>query len=550
LTKPSEHLDTKTRPEQALVTRGQGADAVHTIWFERPEHKGLELWAYSDKLSYAQGDEVVLYVHTTASSFDVRIYRDGAHPRTLFTRNEITGQCQDTPASAYRDGCDWEPSLSFTLSEEWASGGYVVELTCIDGPHKRVSHHWFAVRPAPGPREGRILLVCTTSTWSAYNDWGGANHYEGEDGDAPGHSPVLSTQRPWARGQIWKPAGAPRLPTPKPVPMGWAPRYPWIEWAYANGYSKYCALSGWASYDGPFVAWAESQGFCVDVITQTDLHRDADILQGYPVVSIVGHDEYWSADMRDHLDAWVDAGGQVARFAGNFLWQIRLEESETKQICYKLVDGPVKRDPLVGTKHEHLLTTAWDSPRVGRPGALTMGVTGTSGCYAGFGAFSPRSSGGFTVYDNRHWVFTDTDLYIGDVFGSEAHIAHFEVDGLDINFRRGRPYTSGLNGVSEEQVDILALCHCGFREEDHSNPGTSLLASDEDRESMALILYGDDAENHMEELLSGFGTITCYRRGKGEVLCAGASQWVNGLIEHDPFVEKITCNVLNHYLEV
>ena len=252
--------------------------------------------------------------------------------------------------------------------------------------------------------------------------------------------------------------------------------------------------------------------------------------------------------MRDHLDAWVDAGGHLARFGGNFLWQVRLEENGTRQVCYKNVDSPAERDPLLGTGQEHLLTTVWDSTRVGRPGALTMGTTGTTGVYAGFGACSPRSSGGFTVYDSRHWAFADTDLYNGDVFGAESRIAHFEVDGLDIHFRHGRPYASGLNGISEDQVDVLALCYCGMREENHGNPGTWLLIGDEDLEGMAGFLHGSEAPEHYDEFVSGFGAITCYRRGAGEVLCAGASEWVNGLIEKDPFVEKITRNVLDRYL--
>jgi hypothetical protein len=70
MTESSEHQtappDLDAADEHALVARGQGADAVHTIWFERPQNQGLELWAYSDKMSYARGDEVVLYVHTTA----------------------------------------------------------------------------------------------------------------------------------------------------------------------------------------------------------------------------------------------------------------------------------------------------------------------------------------------------------------------------------------------------------------------------------------------------------------------------------------------------
>ena len=54
------------------------------------------------------------------------------------------------------------------------------------------------------------------------------------------------------------------------------------------------------------------------------------------VMVFVGHDEYWSWEMRDAVDAYIDSGGHCARFAGNFFWQIRLEGSAGDvQVCYK-----------------------------------------------------------------------------------------------------------------------------------------------------------------------------------------------------------------------
>ena len=41
--------------------------------------------------------------------------------------------------------------------------------------------------------------------------------------------------------------------------------------------------------------------------------------------------------MRDAVDAYVDQGGHVARFAGNFMWQTRLEDEGQRQVCYKYV---------------------------------------------------------------------------------------------------------------------------------------------------------------------------------------------------------------------
>jgi hypothetical protein len=55
------------------------------------------------------------------------------------------------------------------------------------------------------------------------------------------------------------------------------------------------------------------------------LHFNPEILHGYDCVVRVGHDEYWTGEMRDAIDEYVERGGRVARFAGNFMWQTRFE---------------------------------------------------------------------------------------------------------------------------------------------------------------------------------------------------------------------------------
>ena len=69
--------------------------------------------------------------------------------------------------------------------------------------------------------------------------------------------------------------------------------------------------------------------------------------------------------MRDAIDAYVDRGGRVARFAGNFLWQIRIEDGGTKQVGYK--SAAAASDPLRDTEDRHLLTSMWEDIAVARP---------------------------------------------------------------------------------------------------------------------------------------------------------------------------------------
>ncbi|GEM_PF-2275551 len=47
---------------------------------------------------------------------------------------------------------------------------------------------------------------------------------------------------------------------------------------------------------------------------------------------IVGHDEYWSQEMLDHLESYIYNGGNVAVFSGNTCYrQVRFESISIKR---------------------------------------------------------------------------------------------------------------------------------------------------------------------------------------------------------------------------
>jgi hypothetical protein len=248
--------------------------------------------------------------------------------------------------------------------------------------------------------------------------------------------------------------------------------------------------------------------------------------------------------MRDAVDRYVEQGGRVARFAGNFLWQTRLENEGRVQVCYKY--RARREDPLRDSDQRHLTTTCWEAPEVGRPGASTFGLNATRGVYAGWGGCVPRGPGGFTVYRPEHWAFAGTDLYYGDVFGSEARVFGYEVDGLDHVVRGGLPYATGEDGAPEG-IEILALGLASTIEEDHGNPGTLLFIGEDDVRFAAEALFGEATPEGVERMKRGNGMIVTFPKGQGEVFHAGTCEWVAGLIENDPFVERITRNVLDRY---
>jgi hypothetical protein len=157
--------------------------------------------------------------------------------------------------------------------------------------------------------------------------------------------------------------------------------------------SKKYASSGWAAFERPFALWCEHQGIALDYLTQHDLHRDPSCLNAYPRALIVGHDEYWTWEMRDALEGWLDAGGQLARFAGNFYWQTRLSADLATQTCYKTRAGA--EDPVADPRRR---TDHWDHRDTHRPATLTLGLTGSAGVYAGWSRCAAHGAGGFTLY--------------------------------------------------------------------------------------------------------------------------------------------------------
>jgi hypothetical protein len=265
------------------------------------------------------------------------------------------------------------------------------------------------------------------------------------------------------------------------------------------------------------------------------------LLDRYRCAVIVGHDEYWSWEMRDAVDRFVENGGHLVRLGGNFLLQVRLEDNGRRQVCYQGRDG----DPVSGTERAHLTTTYWDEPVVGRPSVATMGLSGLRGIYANVGMCTPRGSRGFTVYRPEHWAFTGTDLQYGDILGNESRIFGYEVDGLDYTFRHGLPYPSGED-PAPEGLEILAMGLATQYEETRGFDPADVFLAEEGPLTSARIFYGSDTPENRARVRHGSGMIAAFNKGRGHVFNAATCEWVHGLMCRDRAVETVTRNVLEH----
>ncbi|HEY0106602.1 MAG TPA: N,N-dimethylformamidase beta subunit family domain-containing protein [Rhizomicrobium sp.] len=503
---------------------------------------------YTDTLSVAAGDPFVIHASADAGPCRLEIARVGAARDIVFVRDGVHVGIHPVPDGADRNGCRWPALLRVETGGDWRSGYYDIVLRDEAG---REAHHFVCVRP--GADKARMVLVLATNTLHAYNYWGGASAYCHVESLMRREKPlaeamegaigVLSTQRPFPPLLLAPPPDMPRLVNLRPrgfEERSWASADP--GWSRAHRQSPYDGSAGYLNkWEHAFTRWAEGEEKRVfDYLTDYDLDRDPAALDGYGVVVLVGHSEYWSGPQRDALENFVDRGGRLAIFSGNTaFWKVRWEDGGRTLVCHKWKgDGEAVPDAAK--------THLWSHPVFARPEAQITGLSFLYGGYHRLGLCAARGQGGYTIYREKHWALAGTDLFYGDVVGADIPLIGYENDGCPLRFDAdGLPAPDGGAGVPVG-LEIIAFVPAVFAE-GADNPYRPLIPP-ERMDVVARAAYGDDSPETQARVSRGHAVMACFRRGKGEVFNAGTTEWAHGLAARDPFVTRITRNVLNRFL--
>ena len=433
---------------------------------------------YADQLSYRPGDTVRLHVSTSAELYAIEVARWGVEREVVCALSDIAGQVHPVPEAASAEGCGWPVSHELTIPADWRSGYYEVVFRAVDGGGKfsqrgrrsAESRGFFIVRPAAATA-AKILLQLATNTYAAYNNWGGYSLYAYHGrGGVQGHR--VSCDRP-------------------------------MEGLFDR-------------WEKDFVAWVEGEGYAVDYCANSDLEFHPELLENYNLVLSVGHDEYWSGPMRDHLEAFIARGGNVAFFSGNSVcWQVRSEDAGRALVCWKQF---YNMDPAFADKDFARLSTLWSHYLVDRPENYLTGVGFLYGGYHLSHGQYMDGSGAYEVQRPGHWVFKGTGLSRGDAFGGGHTIVGYECDGCELEIVDGQPVAKGTFGTPK---DFEILCTASAR------------------------WHPDDSEwyERWERGREGAAVMGVYTRG-GTVFTAGTTDWAHGL-KGDEKVAQITRNVLD-----
>lgn len=472
-------------------------------------------------------ETITLYCHTTASSFQIEVIRQGAEDKTVLVHHHMPGIIQPIKDDIAENGCQWQPAIELSIDTNWPSGFYLILLEDSDG---NKADAFFVVRPSTATD---AMFVLSTSTWNAYNTWGGLSYYTG------GH--IVSPMRPLQPGFLAK-ADPHRHRIARFKDWNREDARAFV----AAGYDEWSMAAGWANWEILFARWAESQGYNIGYAVSYDLDQHPNLLDGYPAYISVGHDEYWSAGMRDTVENYIDTGGNAAFFSGNTsFWQVRFDEGYHQMTGYKcdMQDDPVF-NPDHGPGQTPTLATMWSDPLIGRPECQMTGVSFSRGGYAHM-PNSPEGTGGYTVWQPEHWSFNKTGLKAGDSLGADGLVLGYECDGCELAFIDNQMVPKFTDGTPEG-FEILATAQAHLWETEEALGG---LADNYIGELnwVAARIGGADTPEMREKFANGHAVMGSFKRGKGEVFTTGCTDWAYGL--NDSAVAQVTNNVLERFIK-
>lgn len=490
--------------------------------------------------SVVGGEQIGLHLSSPGSRpVRVVVARVGAE-RTVVARCEIEAEDHPVPTDAAARGCDWPVAARLTVEPGWRSGYYEVALEVeVDGKRRR-NCAFFVVRPPIAAPTSSMLLTLSTNTWNAYNDFGGSNLYTG--------GTHVSFRRPMGRGFLHQPEGrGQRIATIGPPDPRMVAHYGYLQ---LHRLSPFAGQGGWPAWEKPFLEWAERTGYAIDVATNADLEDHPDLLDPahYRLHLSVGHDEYWTAAMRDTVEGFTARGGNAAFLSGNTaFWQVRLEDRPSEggpaatMVGYK---ARFKRDPVYGTDRQSELTSIWSDHLIERPENRMTGLSYARGGLHRITRRAAAGAGGYTIHRPDHWLFDGTGLGYGDLLGADATVVGYECDGCDFTYRDGLPYPTGSDGTPTD-FTILGTAPAAMNTRETALQPLPPGVPSEVEFVAARLFHGSREPADVARVSHGHAVLGTFTTpGGGTVVNSGTTEWVHGLSGRDPQVEQITRNIL------
>jgi hypothetical protein len=255
-------------------------------WVPYPQWSSRhEIEAYADELSYAPGERVTVMLSTAASNDAVtwRLLRTGwyrgAGARDIVGGTAI-GNPQPLPQHQHNQPlrADWTPTFTIDIPADAISGVYALRLdSAASGKSSFVT---LVVRQ--DQRHADLVFTRADFTDEAYNAW------DGSDNSSSAY-----------RGARWVSFDRPLRSVAHLGIYSWS--------------------SGYFVYEYSMVRWLERNGYDVTYVSDFDLHGGTAQLDHARALIVAGHNEYWSPQMRDHVEDARDRGLNLGLFGADLV---------------------------------------------------------------------------------------------------------------------------------------------------------------------------------------------------------------------------------------
>lgn len=267
---------------------------------------------FGTDISVNKGERINFKINTnSAFTYTIKIYRlgyyQGSGAKLKADLGTYTGTVQPQPFSNSNTGIvdcgNWSVSAFWDVPATAVSGVYIAKLARTSNPATS-SHIVFIVRDDASHSD--LFFQTSDATWQAYNDYGGNSLYVGATTNPTGHASKVSYNRPFNTR-----AGSPE------------------DWLFNAEY--------------PMIRFIERNGYDMTYTTNVDAARRGNLILNHKIFLSVGHDEYWSGQARNNVEAARSAGINLCFFSGNEVyWKTRWENSVDGTntsyrtlVCYK-----------------------------------------------------------------------------------------------------------------------------------------------------------------------------------------------------------------------
>ncbi|TAN22579.1 MAG: hypothetical protein EPN30_08270 [Actinomycetota bacterium] len=354
---------------------------------------------YASKVSVDQGHSFTLFVSTTSDSYVVQAYRMGYYQgllgRLIWTSKNIAGiQQASCPVVAPSNTveCNWKPSLTILTNSNWIPGDYLLKLVGDNGAQK-----WVPITVRNDRSNAAVVIVNAVTTWQAYNLYGRYDLYSGPSGYSD-RATKVSFDRPY-------------------------------DYYFGQGAADFYGN------ELPLVSLVEKMGLNVTYITDVDIEKSPGLLSNHRVLVSLGHDEYYSPEMRNALTSAQQNGTNLMFLGANAIYRrIRFESTKLGPDRIEVNYRSAALDPM-NAVNKALVTTNWPDPPDPEPEGALIGIQ--------YACNPVRYD--MVITDPSSWIFANSGLK----FGSRLrNLVGSEYDG----FNPYDPYPKDLQILAHSPV--------------------------------------------------------------------------------------------------